>query len=83
MVAERIRLARTDKGLSQSDLGRLLSRPRTHAAISDLERGRTKVDVELLIELANLLDRPVLFFLPLTLVNYRLRHYYDAQSAGV
>jgi len=62
-VGRRIRQAREDCGLSQAELGQLLRRPRTHAAISDIERGKTRLDVEELTELAAVLKQPLLFFL--------------------
>lgn len=62
MVGQRIRQARTELGLVQADLGRMLSRPRSHAAISDIERGKTKLDLEELAELAQLLQKPLAFF---------------------
>lgn len=61
-IGRRIRQAREDLKLSQTELGRLLSRTRTHAAISDLERGNVRVDVEELAELARILNRDVAYF---------------------
>lgn len=56
-IGRRIREARIEQGLMQADLGRLLSRPRSHAAISDIERGRTKLNLDELAEVAALLDK--------------------------
>lgn len=61
-VGRRIRQARAELGLVQADLGRMLSRPRSHAAISDIERGKTKLDLEELAELAQVLQKPLAFF---------------------
>lgn len=58
-IGTRIRQARIQKGLSQADLGRLLSKPRSHAAISDIERGRTKLNLDELAEVATVLDQPL------------------------
>lgn len=55
-IGRRIRRAREAKGLLQADLGRRMARPRSHSAISDIERGKTRLDVEELTELARLLD---------------------------
>lgn len=54
-VGRRIKVARQDRGLSQAQLGQLLSRKRTHAAISDIERGKTNLGVEELAEFASIL----------------------------
>ena len=73
-VGRRIRQAREEKGLLQSDLGRLLSRPRSHAAVSDIERGKTRLDLEELSEIARLLGKPLDFFTgsrPIQAVVYR------------
>lgn len=61
-IGQRIRHAREGLGLSQSELGRKMSRSRTHAAISDLERGVVRIDVEELSELAKLLDKELAYF---------------------
>jgi transcriptional regulator with XRE-family HTH domain len=61
-IGRRIRQARDEIGLSQTELGRLLSRRRSHAAISDLERGNVRVDAEELAELARILNKSVAYF---------------------
>lgn len=61
-VGQRIREAREEKGLTQGQLGELLERPRTHAAVSDIERGRTKLNIDEISEFARLLDRPLAYF---------------------
>lgn len=61
-VGRRIREAREELGLSQADLGRRLARPRTHAAISDIERGKTKLDIEELSEFAVVLGKDLAYF---------------------
>ncbi len=61
-VGRRIRQARQGLGLSQTELGQKLTRPRTHAAISDIERGKTKLDVEELSEFARLLGKTLADF---------------------
>ena len=70
-VGRRIRRAREELRLSQGDLGRMLSKPRTYAAISDIERGKTKLDVEELGEIARLLRKDVSYFLGGPSVVYR------------
>lgn len=61
-VGRRVRQAREERGLSQTALGRLLTPPRTHVAISDIERGKTKLDAEELTIFARLLDKSVAYF---------------------
>lgn len=61
-IGRRIRQAREELGLSQTQVGRLLSRPRSHAAISDLERGNVRVNVEELGELARILNKDLAYF---------------------
>jgi len=51
-----IKEARVRRGWSQEYLGSMLMRRRTHAAISDIERGRTKLNVDELLEVAHLLQ---------------------------
>lgn len=58
----RVRQAREELGLSQTELGRLLTRHRTHAAVSDMERGKVRFDAEELEELAAILNRDVSYF---------------------
>jgi len=55
-IGERIAQARRAAKLRQEDLAAMLARPRTHAAISDIERGKTLLNVDELIEIAGLLD---------------------------
>lgn len=62
-VGRRIRQAREEKGLLQADIGRRMTRPRSHAAISDMERGKTKIDVQDLAEIARLLGKEVEYFI--------------------
>lgn len=61
-IGRRVRQARSELGWLQADLGRTLSRPRSHAAISDIERGKTKLDLEELAELARVLQKPLAYF---------------------
>lgn len=61
-VGQRIRQARQALGLMQADLGRMLSRPRSHAAISDIERGKTRLNLEELAEVAQILQQPLAYF---------------------
>lgn len=61
-IGQRIRRARKELGMSQTELGRLLSRQRTHAAISDLERGNVQVRFEELSELARILNKDLAYF---------------------
>lgn len=61
-VGRRIKAAREERGLSQGALGRLLAPPRSHAAVSDIERGKTRLDVEDIAQLATILGRDLSFF---------------------
>lgn len=54
-VGKRIRQAREAVGLSQTELGAAMNRKRSHAAISDMERGTVRLDVEELAEVAKIL----------------------------
>ncbi len=54
-IGERIRMYRRMAGLSQSEVGQRLAKPRSHAAVSDIERGKTRITVGLLRELAGIL----------------------------
>ncbi len=58
-IGRRIKEARQELGLVQADLGQMLSRRRSHAAVSDIERGKTKLDLEELAEIAQLLQKPL------------------------
>lgn len=61
-LGKRIRAAREDKKLSQEELGARLNPPRSHAAISDMERGVTRVGHTDIVQLAVILDNPVAYF---------------------
>lgn len=61
-IGQRIREAREELGLSQTELGQLLSRQRTHAAISELERGKVRLDAEELVEIAAILRKNLAYF---------------------
>lgn len=61
-IGRRIRQARTELSLTQEDLGQLLSRQRSHAAISDIERGKTKLNLEDLSEFARVLGVSLDYF---------------------
>ena len=61
-IGQRIRQARQEKGLSQRGLGKLFGA--SHATISDMELGKPrKLDVEDLVTLARILDKPIAYFL--------------------
>jgi len=62
LIRERIRDARTERGLSQEDLARSIEKSRV--AISDMERGRVQVSVSDLIFIATALEKPLSYFLP-------------------
>jgi len=51
IIGKNIRMLRTERGKSQSDLGKVLDI--SHVAISDIERGKTKLSVEILLKIAD------------------------------
>ena len=53
-VCERLVIARKRRLLTQSEAGALLNPPRTHAAVSDIERGRTQLTLDLLAQFARI-----------------------------
>lgn len=55
-IGSLIAAARTRKRLTQTELGKRMQPPRTHAAISDIERGRTRLNLVELHEMAALLQ---------------------------
>jgi transcriptional regulator with XRE-family HTH domain len=59
-IGRRVRAAREELRLSQTALGERFGR--THAAISDIERGKTKVGLADLARLAGILDKPLAYF---------------------
>lgn len=51
-IGARVAALRRARGWTQQQLADRLSKPRTHAAMSDIERGRNRIGVRLLEELA-------------------------------
>ena len=60
-LGTKIKSLRVQKGISQEELGKALNR--SHAAISDIERGKTDLSVNDLYQIANFFDVSVTFFL--------------------
>ena len=60
-LGARIRRAREEMGLSQEQFGRIMSR--SHAAISDMERGKTKLGVSDLTRVARFLQKDISYFI--------------------
>jgi transcriptional regulator with XRE-family HTH domain len=60
-IGKRVREAREEMGMTQGDLGRRWG-GRSHAAVSDIERGTTRLTASGLAELAQILNKPVTFF---------------------
>jgi hypothetical protein len=54
-IGSLVAAARVRKRLTQSALGQMMNPPRTHAAVSDIERGRTRLNLVELHEMASLL----------------------------
>ncbi len=67
-IGEQIMLARRRAGLTQRDLGQQLGI--SHVAVGDIERGRTKPDLDNLIAIADALNVP----LSQIIVLHDLRH---------
>jgi len=63
-VGDRIRRAREEIGLSQEQLGRFMDR--SHAAISDMERGKTKLGISDLTKVARFLQKDISYFIGTT-----------------
>ena len=61
-LGQRIRLAREQAKLSQEELGKLLDPPRSHAAISDMERGVSRVGATDIAQLSRILGKRAAFF---------------------
>ena len=59
-ITRRIRVARKERGMTQSDLAEYLER--TAAAVSDLERGKVQVSAEDLHTLSRVLLKPIEYF---------------------
>jgi transcriptional regulator with XRE-family HTH domain len=59
-LREQFRRAREERGVSQAELGRRVDK--TGSAIGDIERGRVRVTVDELAELAEHLEKPVTYF---------------------
>jgi transcriptional regulator with XRE-family HTH domain len=60
-IGQRIRSAREEAGMTQGELGRAWG-GKSHAAVSDVERGATHVTASSLAELAKILGKDVGYF---------------------
>ena len=58
-LGERIRMIREMAGWTQADLGQRMQKKRSHAAVSDIERGKTGLDIEDITDVAVVLDVPI------------------------
>ncbi len=61
-IGKKIKDARQEKGISQGELGKSLTPTRSHAAISDIERGVTDVTITDLSSIALKLNKPLSYF---------------------
>jgi transcriptional regulator with XRE-family HTH domain len=61
-VGERIQAARNERGMSQKVLAQRIER--RQAAVSELERGIMQPDATTLAALAEVLDKPLSYFIP-------------------
>ncbi len=64
LIAQKVREARLENGLTQQDIADKLGR--TSAAISDLERGKIQITASDLFEISTLLNRPIEYFFGLS-----------------
>lgn len=62
-LGRKVREAREEAGLSQKALGEMLQPPRSHAAISDIERGETRVGATDISQIARILGKAITYFL--------------------
>lgn len=60
-VIEKLRKARLDAGLKQSDVARKLKKPQSY--ISKIERGERRVDITELKELADIYKKDITYFI--------------------
>lgn len=60
-IGQRIKTARTERHLSQSDLGALIGCSNNH--VSHVEVGQTKVSLAMLMKLSLVLDKDINYFL--------------------
>lgn len=60
-IGQRIKTARIERHLSQSDLGALIGCSNNH--VSHVEVGQTKVSLSMLVKLSVVLDKDINFFL--------------------
>lgn len=61
-IRERIKLARTTTGETQTELAKTLNT--TFATISDMERGRTAINASVLVQIAHHYRRSINYFFP-------------------
>jgi transcriptional regulator with XRE-family HTH domain len=61
-MGELIRDARKERGISQDELAERVYRRRP--SISDIENGKMYADIETLIYIASVLEKPLLYFIP-------------------
>jgi transcriptional regulator with XRE-family HTH domain len=55
-IGRRIEFLRTDRGVSQRELGERLRHPLTRAAVCNMEGGRQRILAHVLLEIADALD---------------------------
>jgi transcriptional regulator with XRE-family HTH domain len=61
LIGNRIRQARKEAKFSQLDVSKKLFKSRS--GISEIETGRTRLDIETIAEFAKVLNKPIIFFL--------------------
>lgn len=81
-IGLRIRLARQKARLTQGELSKRLSKPRTYAAISDIERGRTRLNVDGLLDVARACGCLLTDLLPVEVARWEHDGAIDTQLAA-
>ena len=78
-IGENIKNLRIKAGLSQKELGDIINR--SHAAISDIERGKTGLSVIDLLRIAKSLKTPVVYILNLQAESENITIQYSGQMS--
>ncbi len=70
-VRQEMKRIRLDKGWSQARVGEALVPPRSHAAVSDMERGVSRISAEDVARMAVLFEVPIGWFFSAPAVAHR------------
>ena len=78
-IGKRIRQARLDANLNQTELAEMLKKKQT--SISEIERGKIEITAKLIIHLAMNLEKPISYFFPKWIHSYVLPEKISAPEA--